>query len=741
MTLPFRATFALVVVSFFCSLWAADSAPGAAEVAILLKDVPGFPLRGLVPGILRLDPKRARPLLFDEERQVFGALGVSSGGRVVAFAHDAFLSGTRFQAEPALLKMAANSIRWLGRSEAPAVGIDPGLAALEPLLQSQGFEVERIPPEELDRQVDVYCFAGQRVLPAPGPDRLRRFLLKGGGVFTVATPWAFADSFPDFHRLPANEIAMLAGIEFLPGGTASLAGEVVTRRPRPAEVLAAAREVAKPGTELRDGWIETLRGALWLDSADLKEVLPAIAVLDESIGPVIPTAAAPLVRDADPLRRAVVEIRSGLNRTLPAEMVSALPSAVDYPGPVPEKAPRVIRELELDGTWRGWLPGRDAGGWANGELRSTGLYAAPGEPIRVRVDPPLVGSGFEVVIGCYAGGLENRAEWRRYPRTQRAFPIAEPVTMAANGLGGLVYVRVPRGARLGTQKVVIEGATESPWFELGKTSSADWRGRIRNFPGPWAELAGKRIVLTVPSESIRRLEDPGVLMETWDEMLDRAAVLASIDRSGYRAERLIFDRQTSAGSLHSGYPVAAHFGPDLERALDFRKLKGEGSWGFFHEFGHNHQHDLWALPGTGETTCNLWSVYLFEEWTGRSRDGAHPDVHPLRRQQLRRAYFDGGRDFAGKWNVFTALDCYLLIQERFGWEPFRAVFAEYNRLPREEWPKSQQEKNDQWVLRLSKACGANLAPYYETWNLPLSESVADQLAGLSEWMPDQTRLR
>jgi len=108
----------------------------------------------------------------------------------------------------------------------------------------------------------------------------------------------------------------------------------------------------------------------------------------------------------------------------------------------------------------------------------------------------------------------------------------------------------------------------------------------------------------------------------------------------------------------------------------------------------------------------------------------------LHRRQLRQAYFLGGRDFAKQWNVFTALDCYLLIQEKFGWKPIQAVFAEYNRLPEIEWPRTQQEKNDQWVLRLSKACGANLAPYYQRWNLPLSPSVAIQLRALPEWMPN-----
>ena len=97
------------------------------------------------------------------------------------------------------------------------------------------------------------------------------------------------------------------------------------------------------------------------------------------------------------------------------------------------------------------------------------------------------------------------------------------------------------------------------------------------------------------------------------------------------------------------------------------------------------------------------------------------------------AYFDGGRNFESDWSVWTALETYLQVQEAFGWEPFKKVFAEYNALPENEWPKSQQEKNDQWVIRLSKACGKNLAPFWKTWNVPLSDSVFNDLAGLPAW--------
>ncbi len=97
------------------------------------------------------------------------------------------------------------------------------------------------------------------------------------------------------------------------------------------------------------------------------------------------------------------------------------------------------------------------------------------------------------------------------------------------------------------------------------------------------------------------------------------------------------------------------------------------------------------------------------------------------------AYFKDGRNFEEDWSVWTALETYLQIQEEFGWEPFQKFFDEYNNLPEKDWPKTQQEKNDQLVIRLSKATGKNLYPFWKVWNLPLSDSVDKELKDLPVW--------
>ena len=77
----------------------------------------------------------------------------------------------------------------------------------------------------------------------------------------------------------------------------------------------------------------------------------------------------PLIPGTDPLIDAIVEIEDVLNQTLPAGHMYAIPAADDYPGAVPKEAHRIEKKVTIDGTWRGWLSGRGAGGWGAKEMR------------------------------------------------------------------------------------------------------------------------------------------------------------------------------------------------------------------------------------------------------------------------------------------------------------------------------------------------------------------------------------
>ncbi|MEM9479567.1 MAG: M60 family metallopeptidase [Verrucomicrobiota bacterium] len=704
------------------------AAPTQSDLDLILDGVTELEYGNAAPGALNLDETRALPLV-EKDGRVLGAIAESEGSRLVAFSHGMFLKSFHTESNRAL---GLNAIRWAGKSKSPSVGLVGRMNDLPDELKKAGVEFA---PVDFSRPLpfDVVLLEGLPNLEDGDYEKLRQFLAKGKGLVVATTPWASARRFEDFRQHPINRVSLPLGIYFYPDINGKSEPQF---RPDPQLLLDASLEalVSLLSSEgATEDTLKQLEKAKQLEGDQRKKLILALQRANSMKGPIIPSKEKPIFRDKDLVKVAIMRLEDHFNQTAPAGEMYAIPAAENYPGAIPDKAQRVTRTFKIDGNYKGWLSGRTAGGWTAPEMRPTGLYAAPGEVVIVRVPQKFAGKGLEVVIGAYRGSIERKERWHRYPRLMRRVAMDAPETQASNGLGGLITIAVPRDAKLGEIDIRIENAVEAPLYVHGKTNLAEWRNLQRSHPAPWAELASERMIIALPSEYIRQLNNPDEVTELWNRIIDVSAELVQVDRNNYRAERLVFDRQISAGAMHSSYPVAAHTGKSAELAVDADLLKTEGSWGFFHEYGHNHQHNLWFLPGTGETTCNLWSVYVYEELIGKNRNDTHRSVSPLRRTQLRNAYFRNGRKFEEEWKVWTALDTYLLIQEEFGWEPFIEVFDEYNKLAQAEWPRNQQQKNDQWVIRLSKAVGKNLEPYWRKWNLPITEKVAAELRGLPVW--------
>jgi hypothetical protein len=187
--------------------------------------------------------------------------------------------------------------------------------------------------------------------------------------------------------------------------------------------------------------------------------------------------------------------------------------------------------------------------------------------------------------------------------------------------------------------------------------------------------------------------------------------------------------------MHAGYPIMTHLDA-TERFVDFGRLSTKGDWGMFHELGHNHQRREWTFDGAVEVTCNLFSLYL------QDRLCSDPEFHRafrpeiVRREELR--YVAAGRRFdVWKQRPFTALIMYRQLQEGFGWDAFKRVFAEYRALPEAERPRTDAERRDQWMVRFSRSVGRNLGPFFVHWGVPTSDAARAGIADLPAWMPER----
>ena len=655
-------------------------------------------------------------------------------GRIVALGHNGYFGqGALDTADTGRLML--NAVRWLARDAEPRVAVH-GLADFAALMQDNGIAAEALEGAGWAEKLgSCNVFVSTH---APGFDDAQaaavvEFVRGGGGFLSGDTPWGWLQLNPG-KRLTVehggNKVLAAAGLVWADGtiGRTSDNGYSTGDRPPPlvhaARALDAVEARARGERELtkeqmsQSGWVITHAARSLLPDDEL--LRPRLRRLREQhAAEALPGPEKPLTVE-QPLARLALTLELEELGGLSPHDLPAHRAAAAFPGSVPDDAERVSRTLEIDTSVPNW--------------HSTGLYAAPGETIHVTVPEAAAGRGLHVRLGAHTDSLWHKGSWKRCPAISRRAPLARPLTVAANAFGGLVYIDVPKGCELGTIPVRISGAVEAPHYIHGQTDLARWRDEIRSRPAPWAELETTRAILTVPSRVVRELDDPQEIMDLWDRVLDACADLACRPTDRERAERYVTDVQISAGYMHAGYPIMTHL--DVAEVVVDTSQMQQGRWGLFHETGHNHQSGHWTFGGTGEVTVNLFTMYVMETVCGIA-----PTAHPATKDDVRakktKEHLAGGADF-GRWkrDPFLALIMYIQLREAFGWDAYKAVFAEYRDLPADQRPQNDDEKRDQWMVRFSRQVGHNLGPFFQAWGVPTSEQARASIADLPEWMPE-----
>jgi len=731
--MPFVVPAALVA--------AAAQAPQADPQA-LLAGVTELIAPGAIPGPLAVFGEQAQVVVvgkLDGRRLPLAASARFGRGRAVAVGHDGLFSEAALQSPDNALFLT-NAARWVLPSpmEAVAVVEKPQVAGV---LEKAGIKVVRLTVAQLQSQLESPSFdaviLNGEVLDGKEGLRLSQaltvFVRSGGGIIMDSLGWGWLQTHPG-QSLAANHggnrlfsrfgilwtdgffektgtrgwTAATTGAELLHGRTA------LTALQKHAEGTAPLSPQDLAQVSL------TLTTAVSALPSDEPRFFPQVIALTKRFAS---DTAFPVGLDKPVARLKLVLDQSFLRRA-PLDRQPAHPSATSFPGSVPTEAPRLNRvSLFLEGSTPEW--------------HGTGLYVPPGAPVTVTIPKELVGKGLAVQVGSHTDTLWDKERWERYPEVSVRRPFTTETLRFASAFGGTLFLDLPKGLPKGRFEVTISGAVAAPRFVRGETLVADWKAGIRSAPGPWAELEGKNLILSVPSAVVRTLDDPEALMAYWDEVSDLAADLYQIPKNRPRPERYSVDKQISAGYMHSGYPIMTYGDDIAQRFVDLAQLrgpKGEPVWGFYHELGHNHQREAWTWDGCGEVTNNLFSVYACEK-LNNDRIG-HPALQPEKVRERLAAHLAVGAPYE-KWkdDPFLALTLFLQLRDAFGWEPFKKVFAEYEALAPSKLPKTDEQKRDQFMMRFSKAINKNLGPFFSAWGVPTSEGARNQIARLPRWMP------
>ncbi len=623
-----------------------------------------------VPGPFLLTGQNAFPVMIGsvggEVQAPFIAASYLGKGAVLAFGHGGYLS-TQNLPKDNTQKLLNNALRWTAGKTVPKVLVK-GDEPLAQLLSNQDFDVwiaeERLTEVDLNNY-DVIVTDSDR-LNTEEINLIQDFVRAGGGLVTSGLGWGWMQLNRDknLHKeMPGNVLLAPAGISWI------------------------------------NGYLEDKQLTAQKNISDLFNVDKALNLVKSTN---ISTAN----------KAGYGQALSVVMQSIPVRQPAPFAIDNDFPGRVSRSAERVTKTLIFDTDIPRW--------------HSTGLYAAPGELITVTFPPTLVGKGFYVRIGTHTDRNYHHEKWLRHPELSLQYALDKTQVEVFNPFGGLIYIEAPENSPGGTAEVRIAGAVEAPHFKLGETSRNDWISRIRNHPAPWAELEGEGLIITLQSEKIRELENPDEVIRFWDQAQENNRMLANWPEHYHRPMRITFDKQISAGYMHSGYPIMSEI-TNYGEQEDILDSQGD-HWGFYHELGHNHQHPDWTFAGTGEVTCNWFTLYNEEFLQNKGRFVGDDQTE---QKHIVNNYFKDGSNFdTWKGTAFLALHMYNQLIEVYGWQPLIEIVGDYRQLKSENRPKTDQDKMDLWFTYYSLKVGKNLAIFFDHWGMPITNAAKSKVAHL-----------
>jgi hypothetical protein len=428
----------------------------------------------------------------------------------------------------------------------------------------------------------------------------------------------------------------------------------------------------------------------------------------------------------DAFDQMLLRLESNLLQEQPLEALEKHRMADTWYGAIIEPADRSLKTVEL---------GLDRARW-----RPLGMYAPPGEVVTLKFPPELVGQGYRVLVSPHADDISRRGAWCRIPKAQRAFAMEASVVEVGSALGGSLFVDfgtdIPGS---GAVSVAITGAVEQPHFILGKHRNSDWNTELKHRPAPYGIIESPNFILhdrmdLDPYALGNDLTDAEHLAGYWNQMVSLEDWLNNkFDGPRTYAELMNRDYQISAGYAHAGYPYQVDWNW-LPNPFDVDLLRTRGSWGDFHEVGHNHQEVWWTMSMEGEVTVNVFSNFIMETLV---TDSTEWSIVPTEVWSRAREVHKAGKTYAAM-NVWERLCFYLILADQFGWEAFHEFYGSYradNKDNPDALPSGDAEELDQILTRFSQVVERDISPFMNDYGMFPSTAAKDAVRDLEGWNP------
>ncbi|MEH7457385.1 M60 family metallopeptidase [Bacillus sp. JJ1127] len=357
----------------------------------------------------------------------------------------------------------------------------------------------------------------------------------------------------------------------------------------------------------------------------------------------------------------------------------------------------------------------------------TGIYVKPNEQVTIEVSGL---SGLDK-LGATIGTNEYDKEGGK---TFRLSPGSNTISSPNGGLLGFDNCEGK-----GTVKVkVTQGGSPVPFFELGKHTKADWIAMMDRYPDAHAvQLKSKKAVLTVTRDSAKKYivdQDPVPLLKKYDDMIlvqDRFSGLSETSSNPlHRSTRRLWAFVENPNNPPGMYMYAGHDGVVFTTAYDAIKSAlnvNEFGWGQMHEAGHTRQQYPWTWDGVVEVNVNIYSLAAQKQLfpgqpTRLEKEGDYDRAFQYLKQT--------NKEYEKIDDPFVKVVMFWQLHLAYGEDFYPNLHKLYRELPKDQLPKTDEEKIQAFIYNTSKVAKQNVLPFFDQWGLKASQETRKKVEAL-----------
>eukprot|EP00727_Mastigamoeba_balamuthi_P005718 m51a1_g1766 hypothetical protein (747) ;mRNA; r:306595-309031 len=360
----------------------------------------------------------------------------------------------------------------------------------------------------------------------------------------------------------------------------------------------------------------------------------------------------------------------------------------------------------------------------------TDMWVVGGSVLTIEVPQHVLSAYATVQIGMHqsllAEGDQGRAvelPWYRWPVITTYATLRNATTTLEVRFGGVLSLELWTSGHAKEVAVTVTGHFVQAATFLSGSSPANFANAVRTTTASFATLSSQNVTLYVPSIAAKKVQDAAQVLSYWETAAQCFIRTRNMPAKFLTVHRphLVADVQPPLAQRWDNFVA---FAPS-ESPNVLMTRPAWNHWEVFSGIGRLNQEDMWTFAGTEGVTNRVFALICERELTGNN---SWVDMEALRAAGA--AYKLAPNFEQWKRNSDVALQMYVEIGQRFGWDVFPRVFNAYDHIAFAARPKSDSDKMDEWFVRVSQAAGRNLGSFFDSWAFPVSAAARNRVSEL-----------